>query len=68
MKKTLHRWLRQVLFLLGGMLAGYLYYRFVGCASGTCPISANPITSMLYLGAVGLLLSGVLGKNSGCKR
>lgn len=68
MKKTLHRWLRQVLFLLGGMLAGYLYYRFVGCASGTCPISANPITSMLYLGTVGLLLSGVLGKNSCCKR
>lgn len=68
MKKTLPKWLRPVLFLLGGMLAGYLYYRFVGCVSGTCPISSNPIRSMLYLGVVGLLLSGVFGKNNCCKK
>lgn len=68
MKKTLPKWLRPVLFLLGGMLAGYLYYRFVGCVSGTCPISSNPIRSMLYLGVVGLLLSGVFGKSNCCKK
>jgi phage shock protein E len=41
-----------------GALAGYLYYYYVGCASGTCAITSKPINSTLY-GAMmgGLLLS-----------
>jgi len=34
-----------------GALFGYLYYKFVGCASGTCAITSKPINSTLY-GAV----------------
>ena len=26
-----------------GAIGGFLYYRFVGCASGACPITSNPI-------------------------
>lgn len=52
-------WLRPLLFTLGGMAAGWLYYRFVGCASGTCPITATPLRAMLYLGFMGWLLSVV---------
>lgn len=49
------------LLLLGavmGAIGGYLYYYFVGCASGTCPITSKPFNSTLY-GAMmgGLLLS-----------
>lgn len=49
------------LTLLGvalGALGGYLYWHFVGCASGTCPITASPVNSTLW-GAVmgGLVLS-----------
>lgn len=40
--------------VLGG-LAGYLYYYFIGC-DGTCPISSNPIRSILYGSVVGILL------------
>lgn len=36
--------------LIGGIL-GFLYYRFVGCISGTCAITSNPIASTIY-GAV----------------
>lgn len=36
--------------LIGG-LGGFLYYHFVGCASGTCPITSNPYISVIY-GAV----------------
>ena len=43
--------------LLGGVL-GFLYYRFVGCASGACPITANPVMSTLYGALLGLVLSG----------
>ncbi len=73
MEKKRWNWkllLRPALFTLGGAAAGYLYYYFVGCASGACPISANPIRSMIYVGLIGLLLSGVFSPCSGgsCKR
>ena len=32
--------------LLGGV-GGFLYWKFVGCASGTCPITASPIGSVV---------------------
>jgi hypothetical protein len=41
-----------------GALAGYLYYFYIGCYSGTCPITSQPGPSTMY-GAVmgGLLLN-----------
>jgi hypothetical protein len=31
-----------------GALGGYLYYHYVGCVSGTCPITSQPLSSTLY--------------------
>ena len=31
-----------------GAIAGYLYYFYVGCASGTCAITSKPLNSTLY--------------------
>lgn len=44
--------------MVAGAVAGYLYYHFIGCNSGTCLITSRPVNSTLY-GAVmgGLLLS-----------
>ena len=45
--------------LLGGVF-GIAWYRWMGCASGTCPLLTNPYTSILYgmlLGA--LIASGI---------
>lgn len=39
-----------------GGLAGYLYYYFVGCASGTCAITSNPLNSTLY----GILMGALI--------
>lgn len=49
------------LILLGiavGAVAGFLYWRFVGCTTGTCPITSSPVNASIW-GAVmgGLLLS-----------
>jgi|TARA_B100001105_G_C22227374_1_gene372432 hypothetical protein len=33
--------------ILGSSL-GYAYYYFIGCNSGTCPITSNPMNSMAY--------------------
>jgi hypothetical protein len=38
-----------------GAIAGYLYYHFVGCASGTCAITSKPLNSSLY----GSLMGGL---------
>lgn len=38
-----------------GLLGGFLYWRFVGCASGTCPITSNWHMSTLMGGAIGYL-------------
>jgi hypothetical protein len=39
-----------------GALLGYLYYYYVGCASGTCAITSKPLNSTLYGALVGGLL------------
>ena len=35
---------------IGGVL-GFLYYKLVGCSTGTCPITSKPLNSIMY-GAV----------------
>jgi len=50
-------WRKRILFSLLGASGGYAYYYFVGCASGTCPISSNPYISTLYGAGMGLILT-----------
>ncbi|MDD2791696.1 MAG: DUF6132 family protein [Sediminibacterium sp.] len=47
------------LFLIGailGAVAGFLYWKLVGCASGTCAITSKPLNSTLY----GALMGGLV--------
>lgn len=39
-----------------GAIAGYGYYFYVGCASGTCAITSKPLNSTLY----GALMGGLI--------
>ena len=39
-----------------GAVAGYFYWRFVGCSSGTCAISSKPLNSTLYFAVLGALV------------
>ncbi len=47
---------RILLGVLLGAVAGYAYYYFIGCNSGTCAITSNPINSVLYGSFAGLVL------------
>ena len=67
MKSKLKKWLRPFLFTIGGALVGLGYYYAVGCSTGSCPITSNPIITMIYMGVVGLLLSGLFGKRGDSK-
>ena len=62
MKFLTKPWLRPVLGIALGALAGLGYYYLIGCGNGTCPITANPITTTIYTALAGLLLSGVFSK------
>lgn len=54
------RYLPVLLLAAAGALAGYLYYRFVGCASGACLITSNPWRSSLYGAVIGSLLGVIV--------
>lgn len=42
--------------LVVGAIGGYIYYREVGCVSGTCAITSNPYMSIAWGGAFGYLV------------
>lgn len=42
-----------------GALAGFLYWKFIGCNSGTCAITSNPYNSTIYGAAMGGLLFSI---------
>ena len=45
--------------LLLGAIAGYLYWHYIGCISGTCAITSNPLNSTLYGAGMGGLLGSL---------
>jgi hypothetical protein len=53
------------LLLLGvavGAVGGYLYYIFVGCNNGSCPITSSPTMSTLWGAVLGGLLFDMFNK------
>jgi len=46
-----------------GAIGGYLYYAFVGCASGTCAITSSPIMSTIYGALMGGLFFNLFEKD-----
>jgi hypothetical protein len=55
MKRTMI--LRILIGILVGGGLGFAYYRFVGCSSGTCPLTSNPVISTIYGAVLGALLA-----------
>lgn len=46
----------QIIFLLIGAVGGFLYWRFVGCTSGTCAIKSVWYWTTLWGAAMGYLV------------
>jgi|TARA_B100001964_G_C13674410_1_gene354760 hypothetical protein len=54
--------------LLGGFagaIIGYIYYYYIGCNSGHCAITGNPINSTAYGAFAGFLWMYPLKKKNG---
>lgn len=62
MNELIKRNLLKIIGILVGGIGGFAYYYFVGCASGTCPITSNPYISVIYGALMGYLLLDMLKK------
>ncbi|UUV21576.1 DUF6132 family protein [Paenimyroides aestuarii] len=60
----MRNWFKKyVLELFGiaiGAVLGYLYWKYIGCLSGTCAITSNPTNSTIYGMVMGGLLASIL--------
>lgn len=53
-----------IIGIIFGAIAGFLYWNFVGCASGRCMITSKPINSTLYGGLMGYLIFNIFKKEN----
>lgn len=44
--------------VVGGGL-GFAYYKFIGCSTGTCPLTSNPFISSIY----GMVVGGMIASS-----
>ncbi len=50
-------------FIAGAVVGaglGFAFYKFVGCSTGTCPLTSNPWISSIYGAILGLVVAGSL--------
>lgn len=57
-----------ILSTIAGAVLGYSYYYFIGCQSGTCPITSNWHISTLYGAGLGLVASFPTKKTKNTKK
>lgn len=49
--------------IVAGAVGGYLYWRFVGCETGRCPITSSPLYSSIWGATLGGLLFSAFKKD-----
>lgn len=54
---------KMIMYGVIGLLGGYAYYYFIGCYSGSCPITSKWYTSSLYGMMIGILAGFPSTKN-----
>ena len=65
MNQKLSKYKLEITGLVIGAIAGWCYWFFVGCASGTCPITSSPVISTIYGGILGALGISLFKKETG---
>lgn len=60
MKDLLLKYRVVIIFTLAGLVGGFLYWKYIGCLSGTCRIKSIWYMSTLYGGIIGYLAGDIL--------
>jgi hypothetical protein len=60
MKEFLRKNSFLIIFSISGLAGGFLYWKFIGCLSGSCPIKSVWYWSTLYGGVIGYLAGSIL--------
>jgi hypothetical protein len=58
---------RNKLYFIGaivGAVTGFLYWKFIGCVTGSCAITSNPFRSTIYFAVMGALIAGLFIKQN----
>ncbi len=55
--------LKKILPVFAGAGLGFAYYYFIGCRTGSCPITGSPYISTLYGALIGLIWIIPIKKN-----
>lgn len=54
------KWINtNILYIIGailGAIAGFLYWKLIGCSSGSCAITSKPLNSTIYGAVMGALI------------
>lgn len=53
--------MKRIGLIAAGAGLGFAYYYFIGCTSGSCPITSNPFISTAYGAFIGAVLG--IGKS-----
>ena len=62
MSTLLHKYKLDLIGISIGAIAGFMYWKWIGCASGTCMITSKPLNSSLYGALMGFLVIGMFKK------
>ena len=55
--------LKNIIGMILGAIGGFIYYKYYGCASGTCPLTSNPLITIIWGATLGYLVFGIFDKN-----
>lgn len=60
MEQFIKRNIIPLIFTLVGAVAGFLYWKFIGCKTGSCPIKSNWYLMVLYGVLAGYLVGDLV--------
>lgn len=61
---TTLKYIKWPIAVMLGALAGYAYWFYVGCNSGSCAITSSPVNSSIYGAVMGGLVLNMFRKES----